>query len=1174
MRNAYFSFTNIKLFRTFFLLFSFAFFFASCTPTNQNLTDLVGGETKTTTNGPIGNSALSFSPSLKDFGTLAANSGTSSQVFTVTNISTSDVTLGAVTGATVNFTIAAGTCVNHSGLAKGNSCTLTVTFAPITSGQFSTSLSIPYDLVEGGSFYSSVSMLGAGTTLTNFAGLDSISNAGVSSMQLNWTDVASVDSYQIYRITSSGAAIYTSALSSASCVASACSVVIGGLNPVTNYTFRVRATDSNSVQEQNIVGRTATTLVGNLSLSTAAAIIYAGDCATYTVTTLDGSNVPVNMTTTTTAINISATGNGALYSDSGCTTITTTAAIANGQSAKSFYYKNTTSQAITLTAALTTYATSTLNQTIYPSTAAITYSTLDFYPNSIAADNSTTTTFSATLKDSYANPCTNQAVTLTSSRGATDTITGSPATTSAIGLVTFTVKSATIGNPTITLTNGSFTYTKKLYFLSHTPLVDYQARYAKNGVSAGDSTVFTWWKDLFQSATTEDFQLFNFPNPNTLWAGNGGSTLATDPYRLTYSSASSRYAEGTNVLNSGSDAFIETWVRPSSSATKGSVVLSNGDSSNKGLVIKQSSVDAGLVEVKFGSSRSYADEVLADAPTSYWRFNEPSGLTASDSMGLANGTYNTLGVTYNQSSALTNENNNAVLLNGSTGVVKLIGATSDFAFIQNTGVFAVEFWAKTTDNTNATERLPIANSSTGAHKGFFIDYAPGGNKKFYAVLINGTTSFGQVNMPNNSITDNNWHHIVFTGDGSSTYLYLDGAQVATATFAAISLSSGNSWGQLAIGDCGDTIGTFPWYGALDEVAIYPTFLSTTRALAHYNARTRAVCSSRSSLTNSSWSHIASSFNSTSGAFKLFFNGTQECALTLAGPASLYTGSTSPLAAGAHVDSGGTPTAGTYWSGDVAEIRGSNTAITNAQAVDHYNTSSGNYPAFTPNNITGLRLWLDATDAATLYQADNCAGALSAITGDVVGCWKDKSTNALNATQAAAGTKPKLETSSINSVASVRFGASAINYLVTPATNLNARTQFVVLKIRGNSQGGTHSVLLQNNAPWYQLYGADNTTWYFYNVATFYNSGFSNAASTQLLSISIGTSLTMRLNGSAQIYNANTTSSAHNNAFTIGGWGASYGMNGDISEILIYDTQLSETDIKRVEAYLNAKYKLY
>lgn len=64
----------------------------------------------------------------------------------------------------------------------------------------------------------------------------------------------------------------------------------------------------------------------------------------------------------------------------------------------------------------------------------------------------------------------------------------------------------------------------------------------------------------------------------------------------------------------------------------------------------------------------------------------------------------------------------------------------------------------------------------------------------------------------------------------------------------------------------------------------------------------------------------------------------------------------------------------------------------------------------PQTIQGLKLWLDANDSTTLFQ-DSSATTLATSDGDPVGCWKDKSGNAKNATQ-TDGTKKPARTNNI------------------------------------------------------------------------------------------------------------------------------------------------------------------
>jgi hypothetical protein len=794
-------------------------------------------------------------------------------------------------------------------------------------------------------------------------------------------------------------------------------------------------------------------------------------------------------------------------------------------------------------------------------------STLTASPLSLAADNSTTSTFTATIMDQYSNLISGQSVTLASSRGATDTIATSPATTNSSGVATLTVKSSTVGNPNLTLTAGSFSQTRKLYFLSYTPLLDYQARYAKLGSAPGDTTINQWWKDLknLSGSTTYDLELFGFPTTNASWTGNGGSAAATDPYRLTLSSASSQYLDGTTDLNSGSDAYVETWIRPSSISTKSSVILANGDSSNKGLILMQDAASPGKVTLKLGSTKTYVEEVMADSPIAYWRLGEVGATATAINIGSSssvNGTY-TGGYTYGVTPSIS-DSDYAVTLNGSTGYVN-VGNLSPFQFTLASS-FSLEAWINPI--VDSTSRFIVGkNASTAVGGGYHLRITSSNTLRF---IVNSSASVWK--YVDTGVISSVWQHVVATWDGSNPKIYINGTLSSGATQTQGSLTSISTTSNFIIGAAADLLQYFR--GSIDEVAVYNTELSQVRAQAHYDARTRPTCTSLTTLTNSSWSYLSALFNSTTGVFRLFIDGSQECSMTLASPSSLYTGSTSPIASGASVNSSGTVSSGSYWSGDIGEIRGANTTLTNSQIIDNYNTSAVNYPTFSPSSISGLTLWYAADDLTTLFKTSDCTTTAVTTDGDAVGCWKNKASSSYNLIQAASGNQPTYVASSINSKPGIRFGLSGVKtFLATSSITLHNRTGFAVTRVRGSSVGLYHSVLLQIGSPFYQIYASTGGNWIYYTGAA--NSVSATATGNQLHSfMNSNTNYSYRINSSI-IKSGAAAMTSVNNVFEVGGYsGSTYCLNGDIVEVIIYNTVLTETEIKKVEAYLNAKYKVY
>ncbi|MCX6876665.1 MAG: Ig-like domain-containing protein, partial [Verrucomicrobia bacterium] len=82
-------------------------------------------------------------------------------------------------------------------------------------------------------------------------------------------------------------------------------------------------------------------------------------------------------------------------------------------------------------------------------------STVAAAPSAVPANGSSTSIITVTLKDVNSNPVAGKSVTLTSDRGATDTISAASGVSDASGVVTFTVKSSTPGTPNFTATDST-----------------------------------------------------------------------------------------------------------------------------------------------------------------------------------------------------------------------------------------------------------------------------------------------------------------------------------------------------------------------------------------------------------------------------------------------------------------------------------------------------------------------------------------------------------------------------------------------------------------------------------------------------------------------------------------------------------------------------------------------
>lgn len=239
------------------------------------------------------------------------------------------------------------------------------------------------------------------------------------------------------------------------------------------------------------------------------------------------------------------------------------------------------------------------------------------------------------------------------------------------------------------------------------------------------------------------------------------------------------------------------------------------------------------------NATAYSAAVLADSPVGYWRLGEASGTSAADSSGNANaGTY-TGTVTLGQSGALAMEpdgsSNAAALFDGSSGFVdlglaRLIGTDSSLS-----GNFSVELWVKANGAAAFAYLFNQANSAAvNAITGMNLNGAGVG----YGFVIRndaGTIlSLSEGAAAPSRLTDNVWHHVVFTRAGTTWCIFVDGVQTATnTTFAP---SGTYTCDQVSIGRRSSASGQYA-AAILDEVVVYPAALSAARIAAHYNAGT-------------------------------------------------------------------------------------------------------------------------------------------------------------------------------------------------------------------------------------------------------------------------------------------------------------------------------------------------
>lgn len=239
-----------------------------------------------------------------------------------------------------------------------------------------------------------------------------------------------------------------------------------------------------------------------------------------------------------------------------------------------------------------------------------------------------------------------------------------------------------------------------------------------------------------------------------------------------------------------------------------------------------------------------------------------------------------------------------------------------------------------------------------------------------------------------------------------------------------------------------------------------------------------------------------------------------------------------------------------------------------------------WPAFTPSQIPGLRLWLDSSIG--LY--DSQTGGSPVNNGGIVARWEDLSGNEFNA---IGGNGPTLSLNQVNSLPALTFSGSTFLDIPNPlASGGSGASIFVVVRpsMTGTASGPLVGMIGNNTTEYWRdsHYPYQNTTiedgfaattrktitvpaglgnWHLYTV------------------ISQNSNWRYFFNGS--VYFSTTSNTYNGDNFSgrtpkigLSNLQGTWLYRGWIAEIVIYGTALSESDRITVSEYLREKYSLY
>lgn len=211
----------------------------------------------------------------------------------------------------------------------------------------------------------------------------------------------------------------------------------------------------------------------------------------------------------------------------------------------------------------------------------------------------------------------------------------------------------------------------------------------------------------------------------------------------------------------------------------------------------------------------------ADNIVSHYRHDELSGVTAVDSgtSGI-NGTYNgspTLG----KPTLIQNSDDYSVEFDGTNDYVDC-GFEPSFDFIHQTATFTISMWVEFV--ANISFNYALSNAIQGSSSGVLLrsDNANRIIASLEPSLSSDRLSTGTLNT--------GVYHVVFTGNGSNIYLYINGSLVDSgAANTSASASTNHFW----LGGYSPTNSLF-WPGRIDEVTIADVYATADDVSEIYN----------------------------------------------------------------------------------------------------------------------------------------------------------------------------------------------------------------------------------------------------------------------------------------------------------------------------------------------------
>lgn len=227
----------------------------------------------------------------------------------------------------------------------------------------------------------------------------------------------------------------------------------------------------------------------------------------------------------------------------------------------------------------------------------------------------------------------------------------------------------------------------------------------------------------------------------------------------------------------------------------------------------------------------YATQVLSDGAVAYYRLGEPNqtinpGVTVmADSSGnVDDGVYDDPTVVLGVTGALSGDPDTAATFTQSSGSQGANGGMGLVNYADGLSAISIELWAKMSSPQPGASGDFVFFAGWDGSADVFLGTDDAGN----VVFALSTTMGFPIADSGSTLSDGAYHHVVGTFDGTNVIIYVDGVSAGSTTIAPDTIDAGTGGFVVAIPDSPAT-----YDGTLDEIAVYPTALSSAQVLNHY-----------------------------------------------------------------------------------------------------------------------------------------------------------------------------------------------------------------------------------------------------------------------------------------------------------------------------------------------------